>query len=414
MIEFTMPSLGADMEAGTLSEWRVKSGDKVKRGDIIADVETQKGLIEVEVFEDGIIDKLLINEGEKVPVGTVLALISTKNGQVDKSGEMEKIEKKTFMNQSISNLAEKSKIEPEISSNEKPENKRIKITPLAREIAQKNNIDYTKIKGSNPDGAISKKDIEKALFERDNLKEEDVKPEVIKIEDQKTNVQQKPVVSNEAIRSAIAAAMTKSNNEIPHYYLEKKIDMTKAITWLRETNDQLPIKKRILPVTLLIKAVAKGLNDVPELNAIWDNGLQIMNEINIGLVISLRAGGLVVPTIHQVDDKSVPEIMDILNELIPRARGLRLRSSELSGSTITITNLGDRGADKVFGIIYPPQVAIIGFGGISDQPFVENGMLGIRPVISVTLGGDHRATDGLTGSKFLSILNTYLQNPTEL
>lgn len=414
MIEFTMPSLGADMEAGTLSEWRVKSGDKVKRGDIIADVETQKGLIEVEVFEDGIIDKLLINEGEKVPVGTVLALISTKNGQVEKSGEMEKIEKKTFMNQSISDLAEKSKIEPEISSNEKPENKRIKITPLAREIAQKNNIDYTKINGSNPDGAISKKDIEKVLFERDNLKQEDVKPEKIKIEDQMTNVQQKPVVSNEAIRSAIAAAMTKSNNEIPHYYLEKKIDMSKALAWLRETNEQLPIKNRLLPVTLLIKAVAKGLNEVPELNAIWDNGIQIMNEINIGLVISLRAGGLVIPTIHQVDDKSVSDIMEILNELIPRARGLRLRSSELSGSTFTITNLGDRGADKVFGIIYPPQVAIIGFGSISDQPFVENGMLGIRPVLSVTLGGDHRATDGLTGSRFLSALNNYLQNPAEL
>lgn len=411
MIEFTMPSLGADMEAGTLSEWRVKSGDKVKRGDIIADVETQKGLIEVEVFEDGIIDKLLINEGEKVPVGTVLALISSENGKEEK---IEKMEKNAIMDKPISDVVEKSELIKEIVSNDKHGNNRIKITPLAKEIAKKNAIDFSKIIGTNPDGAISKSDVENAILERDKLHLEEVKSTLDKTDIQATNIQQKQAVSNEAIRSAIAAAMTKSNNEIPHYYLEKKIDMSKALAWLQETNERLPIKNRLLPVTLLIKAVAKGLNDVPELNAIWDNGLKIMNEINIGLVISLRAGGLVVPTIHQVDDKSVSEIMEILNELIPRARGLRLRSSELSGSTITITNLGDRGADQVFGIIYPPQVAIIGFGSISDQPFVENGMLGIRPVISVTMGGDHRATDGLTGSRFLSVLNNYLQNPAEL
>jgi pyruvate dehydrogenase E2 component (dihydrolipoamide acetyltransferase) len=220
--------------------------------------------------------------------------------------------------------------------------------------------------------------------------------------------------AGDAIRMAIAAAMSKSKREIPHYYIEKRIDMSKALAFLQDMNRQRSPQKRIMMPALLIKAVARALDDVPQLNAVWEGGLQLKEEINIGFVVALRSGGIIVPAVLRADVKSVEEIMDALNDLIPRAKALKLHSSELSDSTITLTSLGDGTADKVFGIIYPPQVAIVGFGGISDQAVARDGMLGIAPVMVATLAGDHRASDGLTGSRFLSSLNQHLQNPAAL
>jgi pyruvate dehydrogenase E2 component (dihydrolipoamide acetyltransferase) len=389
MIEFQMPSLGADMEAGTLVEWRKKPRDAVKRGDIIAEVETQKGLIEIEVFDEGVISELLIKEGAKVPVGTIMALINPSGSTLETK---EKTPKKTAI-----------KIQPteekiiEKTAGEKFQERHLKASPLAKRIAAENNIDLSTIQGTGENGAITKEDVENAITQ-------------VKI----TKPAGKTPLQIEAIRLAVAAAVTKSNKEIPHYYLEKKIDMTKSLTWLREANSKRPIQKRLLPAALIIKATAKSLVDFPNLNAIWDNGVQLKKEINIGFVVSLRGGGVIVPAIRNANLKSVDEIMEALNDIIPRARALKLRSSDLTDTTISITSLGEGGADIVFGVIYPPQVAIVGFGGSSQQPFVENGMLGIRPVFTATLAGDHRATDGLTGSDFLSTLNNYLQNPESL
>lgn len=389
MIEFLMPSLGADMEDGTLIEWKKKPGDAVKRGDIIAEVETQKGLIEIEVFEEGIIKELLIKEGSKVPVGTVMALINPTDEVLEPKKEIT-VELQPTEEKGIHKISE-------IKASER----NIKVSPLARRIASENNIDISLIKGTGEGGAITKEDVDDAIAQRDKKTEE--KPF--------ETITEKPASNIESIRSAVAAAMSKSNREIPHYYLEKKIDLTKALAWLQEANSQRSIKKRLLPVALLIKAVAKTLLEFPDLNAVWENGLQPKKDINIGFAISLRSGGVVIPAIHQVGTKNIDEIMEMLNDIIPRARALKLRSSELSDSTITITNIGEGGADSVFGVIYPPQVAIIGFGNSSEQPFAENGMLGIRTIMNVTLAGDHRATDGLTGSRFLGSLNNHLQNP---
>jgi len=442
MTEFLMPSLGADMEDGTLVEWRKKSGDRVRRGDIIAEVETQKGLIEIEVFDEGVIEKLLIKEGEKIPVGTPMALINpygaeaeTKKETVSKKKEVElqPIEEKTE-----SKVMEKS-TKKEI---------RIKATPIAKRIADDKGIDLSQISGTGENGAITKEDVENVIVQKKEISKtvkgekpveklveaelakteekqvegapekkeaQPIEAELDKMEKQPVEAQKEITVTPaEAIRSAVAAAMSKSNREIPHYYLEKRIDMSKALAWMKEANRERPIQKRLLPAALFIKAVASSLDELSELNAIWENGLQLKNEINIGFVVSLRTGGIIVPAILQADGKSVDEIMEVLNDIIPRARALKLRSSELSDSTITITNIGEGSADKVFGVIYPPQVAIIGFGNITEQAFAENGMLGIRPVVNITLAGDHRATDGITGSRFLGALNKYLQNPESL
>lgn len=380
MIEFTMPSLGADMEAGTLVEWLVKPGDTVKRGDIIAVVDTQKGLIDIEVFDEGMISELLIKENEKVPVGTVMALISGDNEEVkikkEKPGEFIEEEKKEVEKIPVAEIPHG-----------------IKASPLAKRIAAENGIDINKVKGTGEDGAITKDDVEKVIKEKTAPKEE------------------KKVTSTESIRMAVAAAMSKSNREIPHYYLETNIDMSKALAWLADANKQRSVQQRLLPVVLLIKAVAKALMVVPELNGYWNGGLQVKQDINIGFVVSLRTGGVMIPAIHNAGTKSIDELMTSLNDIIPRARAMKLRSSELSESTITVTSLGEGNAEKVFGVIYPPQVAIVGLGSISEQPWAENGMLDVRPLLCVTLSADHRATDGATGSRFLMAMKNFLLKP---
>ncbi|MEX2564614.1 MAG: dihydrolipoamide acetyltransferase family protein [Cyclobacteriaceae bacterium] len=404
MIEFKMPSLGADMEDGTLVEWRKKPGDQVERGDILADVDTQKGLIEIEVFEKGFIEKLLLEEGVKVPVGTTMAIIRPLG---------EETEEKNIPSVKPSEGQKKSG-EIAAAAGIENEERRVKITPLAKRMALENKVDYAEIKGTGPEGAIVKNDIEKAIdlpaglpkeVERPSEKVNEASPEIRK------ETKTPPV---RAIRAAVAAAMGKSNREIPHYYLEKKIDMTNALAWLKEINSQRPAQKRLLSAALLIKSVAASLEEVPDLNSVWEDELVIKNEINIGFVISLRGGGIVVPSLKNADLKSIDEIMDWLNDIIPRTRSFNLRSSELSDSTVTITSLGEGGADKVFGIVYPPQVAIIGFGNIVEEPVAQNGMIGIHPMLCVTLAGDHRATDGLIGSRFLAAMNKHLQNPDAL
>lgn len=386
MTEFRMPSLGADMESGFLREWRVKPGDSIKRGDIIAEVETQKGIIEIEVFDEGIVGELLIGVDDKVPVGTLMTHIHSAEESI--TGQKLPGAQKEVI--AVTSAGKPTQVEAEVVPTH-----HIRASPLARKIAEEKGIDLSTVKGSGPDGAITRTDIEQ-------LTKSLLVPKPAK----------KSAVEN--VRRAVAAAMSKSNREVPHYYLHTKIDMSYATAWLMETNKQRSVKDRLLPAVLLIKAVALALTDVPELNSWWIEDLHLKKDIHIGFVVSLRDGGITVPAIHNADKRSLDELMKILSDLIPRARGLKLRSSELADSTITLTSLGEAGVETVYGVVYPPQVALVGFGGIKEEPWAENGMLGIRPVVTASLSADHRATDGNTGSRFLNTLKEYLKRPERL
>jgi pyruvate dehydrogenase E2 component (dihydrolipoamide acetyltransferase) len=432
MAEFRMPSLGADMDAGTLVEWRIKPGDRVKRGDIIADVETAKGVIEIEIFEDGVVDQIIVQPGAKIPVGEVMAIIRSE-------GELAvPVTPKSVAAEETPGVKEAvPEIKPTLSPAEaaKPTAAEpARISPLARKVAADLGVDLTAVVGTGPGGAIVRSDIERAaqakkLVEKPAVPSTTTAPQVEmeakKLEAIPAVVETKPAPAAEekrpvtdfqtAMRQAIAAAMSRSNRDIPHYYLETHIDMSRAMRWLDEENTKRTIKDRLLPVVMLLKAVAHALADIPELNGYWvEDHLQTSEAINIGFAISLRQGGLVTPAIHHVDLKSMDELREAINDLILRTRAGHLRSSEMTDSTITVTSLGDRGVEKVFGVIYPPQVALVGFGKVIDQPWAENGMLGIRPVLIATLAGDHRATDGHRGALFLDALNKYLQEVEKL
>ena len=383
MGDFRMPSLGADMRAAILISWRVKPGDPVKRGDIIADVETDKGLIEIEVFEDGVVERVLAEPGKKLPVGTVLATIRGKGEPAIPIGALPP----------TIPPVRKPVIEPKPLIPVVPVT-HVRASPLARKTAEELGIDLTSLIGSGAGGIIEQADVLQAAA---TIKEE------------------KQLTPEEKFRRAIAAAMARSNREIPHYYLETEIDMTHALSWLTARNAKRSLKERLLPAVLLLKAVARALGDVPELNSYWiDNELQKKEAVHAGFAIALRQSGLIAPAIHDVHIKTLDELMAAVHDLIPRARAGRLRSSELTVATITVTNLGDLGVRSLFGVIYPPQVALVGFGKTADRPWVQSGTVVVRPVVTATLSADHRATDGLRGAQFLVALNDYLQAPEKL
>ena len=379
------------MEAGTLVEWMKHPGDVVKRGDIIAVVDTQKGAIEIEVFEDGVLDKTLVEPGEKVPVGTVLAVIRGSGPEqpaVQAPPVMPPPAPPVHATPPSTALAPAEGVH------------RARVSPMARKLAVDLGIDLAQVSGTGAQGAISRQDVERAAAA---LKAR-VPPQSAPPTDRMTSM-----------RTAIATAMARSKREVPHYYLSTTIDLSAAVTWLRTENERRAMTERLLPAVLLIKAVALALREVPELNGYWtDTGLRKGAGIHIGVAIALRGGGLVAPALHDADKMDLTTLMRQLQGLVARARAGSLKSSELADPTITVTNLGEQGVESTFGIIYPPQVALVGFGKISERPCVVNGKVDVRPLVTATLSGDHRATDGHRGGVFLSTIDRMLQTPEKL
>lgn len=387
MAEFVMPTLGADMEAGTLATWCKQPGEMITRGEVIAEIDTDKGLIEVECFTNGVIEKLLIKPGQKVPVGTVMALIR-EEGAPEKP-----VEARPLLVPAAPAIA------PVIPPVKVADTMRLRISPAAKKMAEELGLDPATITGTGPGGRITREDIERVVAER---KTSTAPPEA-------------PADKHARLRQAIAAAMAKAKREIPHYYLSTTIDMQRAMVWLTEENQRRSVLDRLLSGVLLVKAVALALRDYPEFNAVWENEqVKLKEEIHIGLAISLRQGGLVAPALHHADRQSRDELMKNMQDLVKRTRAGGLRSSELSDATITITSLGEPGVETVFGIIYPPQVALVGLGKIVERPWVVAGQIVARPVMTATLSADHRASDGHRGALFLAALDRWLQTPEKL
>jgi len=333
--EFLMPTLGADMESGTLAAWRKQPGEMLHRGEIIAEVDTDKGVIDVEVFHDGRLVEQLVEPGTKVPVGTPLA----------------------------------------------------RLEPVA---AGEQSLP---VRGVAAAGTPEERPPESA--ER-----------------------------NERLRRATAAAMAASKRKIPHYYLATSIDMHSAVDWLASANEGRSIEQRLLPGVLLLKAAALAAREVPEINARWeaaggeqcgDGGRAVTSgRVHLGVAIHLKGGGLVAPALHDADRRGLDDLMQGLRDLTERVRRGRMRSSELADATLTVTSLGDRGVERVYGVIRPPQAAVVGFGKIFERPWAVDGRVVVRPIVVATLAADHRVSDGHRGGRYLEAIDRLLQNPQRL
>lgn len=440
MADFLMPSLGADMEEGTVTKWLVKPGDAVKRGDIVVEVETEKADMEVEIWESGVVEQILVPEGEKVPVGTPLATLAAATAAPAPSppaapplvrpapvavaeavrpvSELRAtptarimarqlgVDLATVRGTGVEGAITRADVERAAGQPAQIEThlpaRRLLISPRAQRMARERGTDLSKLTGTGPGGSITAADL-------------DLAPQVAPALAAPAAPGAAPQPRRARDRGPIAALMERANREIPHYYLGIDIDMSSALDWLRAENAKRPVAGRVLYGALLLKATALAAHEVPELNGYWEAGAFRAGEtVNLGVAISLREGGLVAPAILDASSLALDELMRQLQDLVKRARAGRLRASEMSSSTITVTNLGEQGADYVYGVIYAPQVALVGFGRVIERPWAENGMLAVRPVVRATLAADHRASDGHRGGLFLTAINRLLQSPEHL
>ncbi len=391
MIEFRLPSLGSEMDKGKLLEWKVKPGDAVERGSVVAVVDTSKSAIDVEIWDEGTVYELVLRPGETVPVGTVMATLLEPEETIEHA-EAEKQRKlaEARSTEKVAALVPAS-AEFERRSGAVTEARR-RMSPAARKRAEELGVDVTALTGSGPQGSIVLEDVEKAAA---------------------TKAQPQDRASE--MRRAIAAAMARSKREIPHYYLASDIPLDRASRWLASRNEARPVTDRVIMAVLLLKAVALALKKYPELNGFFrDGAFQPVPGIHLGVAISLRQGGLIAPAIRDADKKGLDELMQGLTDLVARARALTLKSSEISDPTITVTNLGEQGAGLVHGVIYPPQVALVGFGKVRERPWAESGRLVVTHVVTATLSADHRVSDGHRGALFLNEVARLLQEPEQL
>lgn len=391
MIEFRLPSLGAEMDEGTLLEWKVKPGDAVKKGDVVAVVDTSKSAIDVEIWETGTIYELVRQPQEVLPVGTVIALLLEPE-ETPEHAEAEKRRKAAEMPpRTPSGPAPlPSAGAPSRPAAEAPAS-RVRISPAARKRVADLGLDIAVIPGTGPQGAVTIEDVEKAAAER------------------------APKDRATEMRRAIGAAMARSKREIPHYYLATGIPLARATQWLAARNQDRPVTERLLMAVPLLKAVALALRKYPEFNGFFKQDRFVPGTgVHLGVAISLRQGGLIAPAMRDVDAMGLDALMRALVDLVARARALTLRSSEMTDATITVTNLGDEGVELVQGVIYPPQVALVGFGRVTERPWVENGQVVVMPVVAASLAADHRASDGHRGALFLAEIARLLQAPETL
>ncbi len=383
-----MPSLGADMEAGTLVEWLIQPGDEVHRGDVVAVVETQKGAIEIESFEAGDVSELLAQVGQTVPVGEPLARIGEETPEVSAV------------------LPDPADTAPPYIPSLGPDVQKVSATPprptavvaaspAARVAARHAGLKLSELRGSGPDGAVVLADVE--IFAKNAASSKQATDGLSEM------------------RKAVAAAMTRAKQEIPHFYVSHTIETQGLSEWLAARNKDRPPAERILLGAAIVKAAALAAQAVKSLNGHIVNGEFVpSSEINTGVAIALRGGGLVAPALLNADRMSLEEVMEGMRDLVTRARSGRLRSSELTSGTLTISSLGESGADSMTGVIFPPQVALLAVGAPQIRPWVDGEKVAPREVTNFVLSADHRVCDGRQASKFLTVLADKLSRPEEL
>lgn len=475
---FTMPSLGADMDRGRLIEWLVRPGDTVHRGDIVAVVDTAKSQIEVETFEEGVIEELLVEPGTEVPVGTPLAtLTALALGKPPAAPAPARAGEAAIGEPAPAAAAPQTPPTAPPGGGPEPA-PRHTAAPLVRRLAAEHGLDIARVHATGPGGRVTRGDVERAaaqltvrtkvspqarrlaaelgvdltlltpgddgVVRADHVRRAATSmaqadsqehatlpppeaPPAEMTEPTETGAPEpaeagagsartRPTgVAATDMRTAIARLMARSKREIPHYYLSTTVDLGPATEWMRARNRELDVAERLVPAALVLKAVGLSVMEHPEVNGFWvDDAFVPGSGVHLGVAVSLRGGGLVAPAIHDAADLPLAELMAALRDLVTRARAGRLRRTELADPTLTVTNLGDQGVEAVHGVILPPQVALVGVGRIVERPWAVGGLIGVRPVATLTLAADHRATDGFTGARFLDTIDRLLQEPEAL
>ena len=391
-----LPKLDEAMLTGTIVRWVREEGNWVEKGETILEIETEKVVFEIEAEESGILSKVMVKEGDEVPVGAIIAFILQPGEEAPEAPEPVIVAK----GEALAAVPAASVKVPKAPK----EAKAIKASPAAKRIAKEHNIDIATIKGTGPGGRIVKEDVLRAV-------EESKVAAALPVQEE-PGLAEEEVVPLSSMRKVIARRMTESF-QVPHFYLAIEVDTRE----FGETRQQLvPLIEnetgiRLTVTDLIIKMVAKALEDNPAVNCAYvDGSVKFFKRIDIGLVTAVE-GGLLVPVIRQANQKSLAEIAQARAELTQRARDGKLSMVEMRDSTFTISNLGMFGIDQFSAVLQPPEAAILAVGRIADKAVVRDGQIIIRPMMTLTLSIDHRILDGVIGSLFLQSLKDYIENP---
>ncbi|BCW55786.1 MULTISPECIES: dihydrolipoamide acetyltransferase family protein [unclassified Arthrobacter] len=461
MAEFRMPSLGADMEHGKVVEWLVKPGDYIHKGDLVAAVDTDKTVMDIESFQEGVLAEFLVDIGDTVDVGTPIARITATPAELPPAPPADREAKAAPPVRHLAHTlgvdvgrisgsgtdgevtradVERAAAAPSTRAPEPataPETHRVRSSPLARRLAAELGVQLSAVTGTGPGGAVTEEDVLAAVPPRGRPAKEAGAEKPAAAPPSEAQPVEAPTVEAprgtpeeeqpgrkrttaaggkaESLRQAIGALMSRSKKEIPHYYLSTTLDLAAAMAWMQAANQQRPVSSRLVPSALLLKATALAAKEEPDMNGFFTKGaFHPSSAVHLGVAVALRHGGIVAPAVHHADTLSLDQLMDQLRDLVGRARAGRLQRAEMADPTITVTNLGDLGVESVYGVIYPPQVAMVGFGKVLEQPWAHNGMLGIRHAAIATLSADHRVSDGLRGGRFLARIDELLQAPEKL
>lgn len=427
-VEILMPALSPTMTEGNLAKWLKKEGDKVSPGDVIAEIETDKATMEVESVDEGTIGKIIVNEGEKgVPVNALIALL-LEEGEDKKAIENYKIEV------APKPQAEETKEEtkPEVKQEQpapKPQpvkqqiapqilpktvaapvttDGRIKISPVAKRLAQEAGINISTVSGTGPQGRIVKSDIEKAIKFGGNRG----------VVQRDTN--EYIAIENDQMRQVIAKRLLESKQTVPHFYLTIDCNLDKLLDARKDINSAAPINAEGNPAykvtinDLIIKACALALKKIPAANASWtDEAILRYNNVDVSVAVALE-GGLVTPIVFNADQKEIPAISAEVKDLAKRAKEGKLKPEEFQGGGFTISNLGMYGIKHFSAIINPPQGCILAVGAGEQKPIIKDGKLEIATIVSLTLSSDHRVVDGAVGAQFLDALKGYIEKPVTM
>jgi pyruvate dehydrogenase E2 component (dihydrolipoamide acetyltransferase) len=409
--EVVMPQMGADMTEGTLLHWLKHEGDAVARGDIIAEIETDKANVEIEAFEAGIFRKTLASEGDVIPIGGIIAIVAGADDDISAyaSGSAATASAAAAAGPAATAVAAAPAAirapQRTVLTAAQPANGhgRLRISPVARRIADERGIDIGAIRGTGPDGRIIRRDVEAYA----------AAPQAAPARAGRTPGAAAPAPAASKMRQAIARRMSQSKREAPHYYLLIDVDMTDAVAFRKQANEVFPEDGRISINDLIVKAAALALQTHPMFNATIAGGeaqAELHAEQNICIGIALESG-LIAPALLDAGSKPLPQLAREARDLAARAKGGSLRPDEMSAGTFTISNLGAYGVETLIAIIQPPQTAILGVGAVTAQPAVHDGAITIRQMMKAALSADHRITDGAQGAQFLAEIKRVLEHP---
>jgi pyruvate dehydrogenase E2 component (dihydrolipoamide acetyltransferase) len=414
--EVVMPQMGADMTEGTIVRWLKAEGDPVERGEIIAEIETDKANVEIEAFESGIFRKIIHHEGDVVPVEGLIAVIA---GADDDISQYEAAAPAPVAAAPAAAAAPASAATTAVAPPPAPAaapsaagNGRVRVSPVARRIADERGIDLHQVHGTGPDGRIVKRDVEQFVAARPVPSPAALAPRPAPAPAAAVKGAPGAPITFSKMRQTIARRMAASKRAAPHYYLLVDIDMTAALAFRKDANASLADESARISINdMIVRACALALQRHPAFNVSVEGDVFTQQPVqNVCIAIALDEG-LIAPAVLDTGSKTLAQIAVATKDLVSRAKGGTLKPDEITAGTFSITNLGAYGIETLIGIIQPPQTAILGVGSVAQQPVARDGQVVVRDVMKVALSADHRVTDGALGAQFLGEIKRLLEQP---